>query len=88
MNLNKKTQNQLQLFFYFKIIESQIFYNRKEKYFYLIEQYLTETIYPNSFRAKFFSMRSQDQKLKKLLKMIFNYYLLFRLIQSPTDLVI
>lgn len=81
---NLKNQNQLELFFYFKIIQSQIYYNQKEKYFYLIQEYLTKTIYSNSFRDKFFTIRSQDKKTQEILENHFQLLSTFS-IDSESD---
>ena len=41
-------------------IESQVFYNHKNKYFDLIQKYLNETIHPSIFRAQLIKMVNED----------------------------
>ncbi len=43
-------------------LETQIFYNRREKYFNLIREYLVETIDPSVFRTRFTRMVREDLK--------------------------
>lgn len=43
-----------------KSVHTQILYNRKNKYFDLIKEYLMETINPNLFRARFTIMARED----------------------------
>jgi hypothetical protein len=50
-------------------IETQVFYNNKNNYFALIQQYLDETINPYLFRAQFLEMVKEDlNKSDKILK--------------------
>lgn len=41
-------------------IASQVFYNRKEEYFWLIHSYLIGTLSPSQFRSKFLDMERED----------------------------
>ena len=43
-------------------IENQVFYNRKNYYFSLIQKYLNEKISSNVFQAEFVTMVKEDQK--------------------------
>ena len=43
-------------------VETQIFYNQKDKYFDLIKEYLVETIPSNVFRVRFTRMAREDMK--------------------------
>jgi hypothetical protein len=52
-------------------VETQVFYNHKNKYFALIQKYLGETINPNVFRGQFIEMVNED--LKKSHKIIKNF---------------
>ena len=52
-------------------IESQVFYNHKNKYFALIQKYLNETIHPNIFRAQLIKMVNED--LKKSQEILNNF---------------
>ena len=50
-------------------IDSQIFYNHRDKYFALIQKYLNETINPNIFRAQLITMVNEDlKKSQEILK--------------------
>jgi hypothetical protein len=59
---NKITFLDLELLTYRATIESQIYYNRKENYFFLIEKYLRGEIAGHEFRSKFLEMEKQDGK--------------------------
>ena len=52
-------------------VETQVFYNHKNKYFALIQKYLSEIISPNVFRAKFIRIVNED--LKKSYKILKNF---------------
>ena len=60
--------DKLRQFFKYKIRETQFFYNQKDKYFDLIEQYLDSRIDSNSFRAKFLSMTQENKKNHEILE--------------------
>ena len=57
----------LELLTYQASIEDQISYNQKEKYFSLIEQYLSRVIAPHEFRLKFSEMENQDSRTAGLI---------------------
>ena len=52
---------------YRAIIESYISYNQKEKYFFLIKNYLKHVITPYNFRSQFLKMERQDSEQAGLL---------------------
>jgi hypothetical protein len=52
-------------------VETQVFYNHKNKYFALIQKYLGEIINPNVFRGQFIEMVNED--LKKSHKILNNF---------------
>ena len=56
-----------ELLAYLVSIEDQISYNQKEKYFSLIEQYLSRVIAPHEFRLKFSEMENQDSRTAGLI---------------------
>ena len=60
---NQITFLDLELVTYGASIESQICYNRKEKYFSLIKKYLKGKLSGPDFRSKFRKMETQDQKI-------------------------
>ena len=60
---NKITFLDLELLKYKASIESQIYYNRKEDYFSLIEKYLKRKLTGYEFRLKFINMETEDQKI-------------------------
>ncbi len=59
---NKITFLDLELVTYQASIESQVYYNHKENYFFLIEKYLRGEIAGHEFRSKFLEMENQDGK--------------------------
>ena len=65
---NSFMTDKLRQFFKYKIRETQFFYNQKDKYFDLIEQYLDSRIDSNSFRAKFLSMTQENKKNHEILE--------------------
>ena len=52
-------------------IESQICYNRKEKYFSLIEKYLKRKLADHDFRSKFLKRKLKTKKQRTQLREIF-----------------
>ena len=43
-------------------VAQQMRYNRKEDYFFLIDEYLSRVISPYEFRSKFLQMKKEDSK--------------------------
>ena len=68
---NKITFLDLELLTYKADIESQIYYNRKENYFSLIEKYLKKKLTGHDFRSKFLKMETQDLKIAYTIKQDF-----------------
>ena len=52
-------------------VETQVFYNHKNSYFALIQNYLGKTINPNGFRGSFIQMVKED--LRKSRKILNNF---------------
>ena len=69
--LNKKDldeTDQRQLLSYGALVERQISYNRKDEYFSLINDYLSEKINPSIFRGKFLKMQEQDDHKAQIMQ--------------------
>lgn len=73
---NKITFLDRELVTYQANIESQIYYNRKEDYFSLMEKYLKGKIVGHEFRSKFREMEKQPKYFLKIKKPI-TFYLQF-----------
>lgn len=54
-----------ELLFYGVILYSQIIYNRRHDYIYLIEKYVTNKIDSLLLRLQFFQIQREDKKIKK-----------------------
>ena len=76
---NKITFLDLELLTYRATIESQISYNRKENYFFLIEKYLRGEIAGHEFRSKFLEMEKQDGKTTYIIQQDFQKLEVFTL---------
>ena len=82
---NKITFLDLELLTYKASIESQIWYNRKENYFFLIEKYLKRKLAGHEFRSKFLEMETQDQKTAYTIKRDFQKLEAFTLTDDLED---
>ena len=93
--LNKKDldeTDQRQLLSYGALVERQISYNRKDEYFSLINDYLSEKINPSIFRGKFLKMQEQDDHKAQIMQEDFeqlsNFSIDLELEEGPFSLLI
>lgn len=87
---NKITFLDLELVTYEANIESQIYYNRKENYFSLMEKYLKGKIVGHEFRSKFLEMEKQDGKIAYIIQQDFQKLEVFTLaddLEEFSDLI-
>lgn len=87
---NKITFLDFELLTYQANIESQIYYNRKENYFSLMEKYLKGKIVGHEFRSKFLEMEKQDGKIAYIIQQDFQKLEVFTLaddLEEFSDLI-